>query len=199
MAVPILEIEGCKSAHRRLLATVEGLTEEQPRRPSRLANWTVAQVLTHIARNADSVVRRLEGAARGEVVDQYPGGVRGRESDIEAGAARSAHELVDDVRSSALAVEAACASLPPPAWDRLTRNVDGKEQPGRLVLFARWREVEVHHVDLNLGYSPTEWPTELVDAWLPDVLHGLAGRADPRSLLAWSLGRGPAPDLAPWG
>ena len=28
--------------------------------------------------------------------------------------------------------------------------------------FARWREVEVHRVDLGLGYEPEDWPAEYV-------------------------------------
>ncbi len=45
------------------------------RGPSLLPEWSDGHVLTHLARNADSVVRRMEGAARGELVDQYPGGL----------------------------------------------------------------------------------------------------------------------------
>ena len=57
-----------------------------PALPSLLPEWTRGHVLTHIARNADSFVRVLEAARRGEVVTQYEGGVAGRNADIEAGA-----------------------------------------------------------------------------------------------------------------
>jgi maleylpyruvate isomerase len=66
-------------------------------------------------------------------------------------------------------------------------------------VFSRWREVEVHHVDLGLGYEPTDWPAELVARWLPTVVRELPDRTDPTALLAWALGRGPAPALGPWG
>ena len=47
--------------------------------PSLLPGWSVGHVLTHIAApDADSVVWRLEGAARGELRDQYPGGLEQR-------------------------------------------------------------------------------------------------------------------------
>ncbi len=29
--------------------------------------------------------------------------------------------------------------------------------------FMRWREVEIHHADLDLGYGPTDWPAEFAD------------------------------------
>ncbi len=55
--------------------------------------WTVGHVLTHLARNAESHVRMLEGATMGEALEQYAGGYDQRAADIEAGADRSAHVL----------------------------------------------------------------------------------------------------------
>ena len=69
-------------------------------------------MLTHVARNADSVVRRLEGAARGELLDQYAGGLEQRRADIEAGAGRPAAELVADVVATSAAVARVMAELP---------------------------------------------------------------------------------------
>jgi maleylpyruvate isomerase len=192
-------IEGCRRSHATLLATVADLTDGDARRPSLLPDWTVGHVLTHIARNADSVTRRLEGAIRGEIVDQYPGGAAGREAEIESGAGRAGPALVEDVRRSAADMHDVCERMPAEAWSRLTRSVTGSESPAAKVVFGRWREVEVHHVDLGLGYTPAQWPRELVEACLPDVLTGLPQRADAAQLLAWALCRGPAPTIAPWG
>jgi maleylpyruvate isomerase len=153
-------------------------------------------VLSHIARNADSVVRRLQGAARGELLDQYPGGLTERAAHIEAGAGRGATELVADVRESAAAVETVFAALPAAAWDAPSRTARGIVEPSRDAVFSRWREVVVHHGDLGLADVP--FPAALVEAWLPRELPLLDGRADPSALLAWVLGRGPAPELTPW-
>src|ERR1041385_1496073 len=90
MTRPQIEIEGIRAAQERLLAAIENLTDDDMRAPSMLPGWTRGHVLTHVARNADSVVRRLEGAARGEVLDQYEGGAKGRADDIAHGAPRSA-------------------------------------------------------------------------------------------------------------
>ena len=57
-------IDGCLAAQATLLDALAGLADDAARRPSLLPDWTVGHVLTHIARNADSVVWRLEGAAR---------------------------------------------------------------------------------------------------------------------------------------
>ena len=77
-------IDGCRAAHAALLADLGGLTDAQARGPCALPDWTVGHLLTHIARNGDSVVRRLEGALRGEVLDQYVGGQAGRADEIAA-------------------------------------------------------------------------------------------------------------------
>src|SRR5467141_2554154 len=87
-------VNGCRDAQARLVASLSSLTDEEARRPSLLPGWTVGHLLTHISRNGDSLVRRLEGSLHGEVVEQYAGGAAGREAEIEAGAGRPAAALV---------------------------------------------------------------------------------------------------------
>ena len=70
--------------------------------------------------------------------------------------------------------------------------------PAEELPFRRLREVEVHHVDLGLGYSPAEWPAAYVDRELARSPPRLQARADGAPLAAWLLGRGPAPDLTSW-
>src|SRR5690349_21068961 len=95
MSSPMAAEQAARAAsHRRLLAALDGLTEEVARRPSRLPGWTVGHLLTHLARNADSMTRRLRAGARDEVVDHYPGGAEQRTGEIEQGAGRPAAELV---------------------------------------------------------------------------------------------------------
>jgi len=195
---PTVEIAGCRAAHEKLSVTLEPLTEATIRAPSRLPGWTVGHVLAHLARNADSVLRRLLGAIEDRVVDQYAGGPRGRAAEIERSAALSLEVLVADVRTSSAAVDRVVEAVPGQAWERLTRSVSGALAPARLVVYSRWREVEVHLVDLGLGYTPAEWPAALVERWLPEALDGLPGRADQRELLRWISGRGAPPGLAPW-
>ena len=132
------------------------------------------------------------------MADQYEGGAAGREAEIEAGASRSAADLLADLRTACAAVDVAFAGHPADAWDGLGRGVDGDEAPVATLPFGRWREVEVHLVDLDVGYEPSAWPTALAERWLPKLLPELAGRSDPVALLAWTLRRGPAPPLEPW-
>ncbi len=187
---------GCAAAQAALDARLVGLDDAIARSPSRLPDWSVGHVLTHLARNADSVVWRLEGASRGELRDQYPGGLEQRLSDIEAGAGRPAAELVADVGASSAAVERVMTELPSAAWDAPSRTSRGVVEPSRDALLSRWREVVVHHGDLDLG--PVPIPPALVEAWLPRELPRLAERTDGAELLAWIIGRGDAPALVPW-
>lgn len=91
------------------------------------------------------------------------------------------------------------ASLPDRVWGRPVRTVAGGEHPAALLPFRRWREVEVHLVDLGCGVDPDEWSDGLVRRALPQLVADLSDRADHRQLMAWLLGRGPAPGLGPWG
>ena len=102
--------------------------------------------------------------------------------------------------------DAAWATVPDEAWGRLTRGVGGRLAPLDDVLFSRWREVEVHHVDLGLGYRPRDWPEDYVAQELARQLAALPRRLpDPvstRQLLAWLIGRADQPgtiELYPWG
>lgn len=189
-------LDGCRAAHRRLRATLGRLDDDVVRTPSRLPDWSVGHLLTHLARNAESHVRILRAARAGEHVEQYPGGRAERNGDIEAGAGRSAAELADDVTHTAQELEDAWVAMTPEAWAGHGLS-GGRPWPCRQLPFYRWREVEVHHVDLGLGYDLAEWPEPYVEAELPRVLAALPQRisdADARrQLLAWLLGRADQP------
>jgi maleylpyruvate isomerase len=197
-------IAGCAQAHRRLRVTLGQLDDDIARSPSRLPDWTIGHLLTHIARNADSHVRILEGALAGEEVEQYEGGAEQRQADIEAGAGRSAGELVDDVITTFVRLEDTFERMTPEAWDGSGLS-GGQRWPCRDLPLFRWREVEVHHVDLGLGYEVVDWPEEYVAAELPIALSALPLRiTDPATravVLGWLLGRNDQPgtiELQPW-
>jgi maleylpyruvate isomerase len=196
---PILEIEGCLAAHAKLVTVAGGLTDEIVHRPSLLPEWSVGHVLAHLARNAEAMHRRIEAALRGEMIEQYQGGAAGRAASIDAGAHRAANELVADVVEWSQRLDMTFASLPEEGWRRTVRSVAGGEYPISALPFRRWREVEIHIVDLNVGPTAAEWPDRLVGLLLPRLLSGLSKRANERELMAWALGRGPAPELDYWG
>lgn len=135
----------------------------------------------------------VEGAARGEVLDQYVGGVEGRAADIDAGAPRPAAEQLDDVVTSATQLADALAAMPTGAWDNRIRPTAGetvaREAPG-----MRLFEVEVHHADLGRGFGPADWQPEFARFGLERVARRLRRHASVIGApAAWRL---VAPDAA---
>jgi maleylpyruvate isomerase len=176
----------------RLLASAGALTDTGVREPSLLPGWTRGHVLTHIARNADGLGNLLRWARTGITTPMYASR-EARQADIEAGAGRSAADLAADVQATAIAFAAEAASLPDEAWTAQVQGLTGPPIPGRGVLDWRLRELEIHHVDLAVGYRPGDWPGEFVTASLPGVAGEFAGREDTPSCLLQPDGSGLGP------
>ena len=165
------------AAHRRMLASASRMTDDDCRGPSLLPGWSRGHVLTHWARNADGQSRMLLAAMRGEIAAQYPGGDAQRERDIGAGAARPARLILSDARTAIDKIEDVWRRMPADAWLRPTAARTGT-RPAWISVWARWRESEIHHVDLDAGYAHGQWPAEFVDLLLPRVVPTLATRLD---------------------
>jgi maleylpyruvate isomerase len=165
-------------SYARLMRALERLTDEQVAAASLLPGWTRGHLLTHIARNADSHVRLLTAAARGEKVEQYVGGAEGRAADIDVGATRSWAELVSDLDQSAIRLFETWEGVPESTWDEEIVAIHGGQRAW-VCVFSRWRETEIHHVDLGLGYAPDDWSPAFVRASLPHLVETLDGRLPP--------------------
>jgi maleylpyruvate isomerase len=176
MTRPVSLLEEVQASTDRLLRRINGLTDRAARGPSHLPGWTRGHVLTHLARNADAQVRMIEGSLAGQVVEQYVGGPAGRADEIEAGAPRTGRDLVDDVTSSAERLQAAWDAMPDDAWALMQQSSTGPRSIERGVR-SRWREVEVHFLDLDLLYTSADWPNAFVHEFLPSTLDGMAARA----------------------
>jgi len=207
------ELDGVVAAHARLGARIDGLTDDQARQPSRLPGWSVGHVLTHVARNADGLRRMVEGAHRGEQAMQYPGGMAQRNEEIDAGADRPAGALVEDVRATSSAFEAAATELDADQWATGSGLAAFGVVSVSEIPFRRRREVVVHHSDLGLEGADNwlEWPSDFVTAELRRMtmqfarthpmgvatLPPAARAAPPAQQLAWLFGRIDIPGLDP--
>lgn len=163
------------AAHRRMWTSASEMTDDDCRAPSLLPGWSRGHVLAHWARNADGQTRMLLAAMRGETAAQYPGGDAQREADIQAGAARPAQLILQDARDAIDRVEDTWRRMPAEAWSRPTAARIG-QRPAWKSVWARWRETEIHHVDLDTGYTHDRWPPEFVSIMLPRVLPTLQAR-----------------------
>jgi maleylpyruvate isomerase len=99
----------------------------------------------------------------------YAGGQAGRAADIEAGVDRHIGDVRLDLSDSAERLLGAFADFPA---DGLTREVvfgAGKTGFGWEIPLMRTREVEIHHVDVDAGYTPAHWSERFVQRTLDQL------------------------------
>ena len=75
------------------------------------------------------------------------------------------------------------------------RFPSGTVAPAARIVWSRLCEVEIHHVDLNAGYGPADWPPAfakrlLHEATIPDGVSG-----PDYALAGWITGRSDGSDL----
>ena len=160
------EIEAATS---RLLATAKTLSDAEVPAPSGLPGWSRGHVLTHVARNADSLVNLLTWAATGVEHPQYPS-MQARDTAIEAGASRGAAEQLADIEASHQRFQDAVAAVPAGHWQHEVRWLSGEPRPATKIPDARLREVAIHHIDLDAGYSASDWSSQFALRILVSVL-----------------------------
>jgi maleylpyruvate isomerase len=176
-------------SHERLIATAVALSDQQAGEPSLLPGWSRGHVLTHVARNADGLRNLLIWARTGVETPQYASQEE-RDTQIEAGAARSAAELADDLTSSAAAFMAAARELTGDSWNAEVRAMRGPAHPAWFTLLRRLTEVEIHHVDLDAGYGPADWPDWFVTDMLYQVTGGIVGKDGAPAVTVTDAGTG---------
>ncbi|MEV0806789.1 maleylpyruvate isomerase family mycothiol-dependent enzyme [Micromonospora sp. NPDC050200] len=173
---PLLLTGEVDGATTRLLRAAGALDAADVAAPSLLPGWTRGHVLAHLARNADGFVNLLTAARTGEPVPMYAS-TAARAADIEAGAPRPPAAHLDDLRRSAERFAEAVAAMPVEAWSATVETRRGPWKAAMLV-WGRLREIEVHHVDLDVGYRPADWPAAFAHHLLHEVVTGLAARTD---------------------
>ncbi len=175
MSEPTDFLQSVRASSAELVQDVEAQrwSDTDAATPSLCPGWTRGHVLTHLARNADGIAATLAAAMRDEIVARYPDGWDARNADIDAGADRPLATLLADVRESAQRLDRVLGALTDAeAWQRPTEN----GHPAQYWLAQRWREVEIHRVDLAGSYTPDRWPPLFVATLLPEVARTLAER-----------------------
>ncbi|MET7861540.1 maleylpyruvate isomerase family mycothiol-dependent enzyme [Streptomyces sp. NPDC005318] len=147
------DLGAVREATDRLLSATGKLDDTTVAEPSRLPGWSRGHVLAHLSRNADALVNVLQG--RPMYADSET-----RERDIERDAPRPLAEQLADVRESADLFLAAAAE--PADWSRTITMRNGVTDSASRVPFRRRIEVELHHVDLGIGYELEDLPDEFV-------------------------------------
>ncbi|MCY7396193.1 MAG: maleylpyruvate isomerase family mycothiol-dependent enzyme, partial [Nocardioides sp.] len=187
-------LDALRAATHRLVRGVDRMPDDAWSGPSLLPGWSRAHVVAHLTLQGEEMARDVEGARTG---DQVPVSSTGQHDDLDHLAGAPTADLRERLLGSttrvaeALAGSGALADLPSDLADR------------------RWREVEIHHADLDAGYSSADWSPAFVDRLLDAVTADPAPPTDAvlqdGSARRWVLGaggpvvRGPAHALAWWG
>ncbi|MGV9666736.1 maleylpyruvate isomerase family mycothiol-dependent enzyme [Nocardia niigatensis] len=156
LADTVALLDTVAAATGRLLPAIAALGDADLVEPSLLPGWTRGHVLAHLSRNADSLVNLLLWARTGIETPQYASQFL-READIEAGAPRALREQLEDFTASAERWLDLARVMPADRWPTLVRNRQGGEIPATRIPWMRLLEVEIHHVDLAIGYTPADW------------------------------------------
>jgi maleylpyruvate isomerase len=157
-------------ATRRLVRAADSLTDEQYAEPSGLPGWTRGHVLAHLALNAEGLSGALGGVVEGRRVPMYAS-QEARNGDIDDLAAHPPSVLRTRLLGGCTDLSDAIAAVPEDAAETTIDRVPGGTAfTVADVPWMRLREVEIHHVDLAVGYDRSSWSPEfaahLLDAML---------------------------------
>ncbi|MFB6807889.1 maleylpyruvate isomerase family mycothiol-dependent enzyme [Streptomyces sp. NPDC056387] len=158
------DLQSVREATDRLLTAVAKLDNAALAGESHLPGWTRGHVLAHLARNADALVNVLAGRPMYESAEA-------RDSDIERDAPRTLDVQLADLRETHAGFLAQTER--DQDWSRTVELRNGVTDLASNVPFRRLVEVELHHVDLNIGYELSDLPEEftareiafLADRW----------------------------------
>ncbi|KUF13844.1 maleylpyruvate isomerase family mycothiol-dependent enzyme [Streptomyces silvensis] len=201
----VRDLASVRDATERLLAAATDLDNVSTAEPSLLPGWTRGHVLAHVARNADALVNVLAGRP------MYVSGAA-RDADIERDAPRPIADHLVDLRESAARLEAQAAL--PADWSRTITMRNGVTDSASRVPFRRWVELELHLVDLGVGYDLEDLSAEFLERETDFLTARFSGNPDvPATSVtdgtrAWRTGRaaekpevtvaGPPPALVGW-
>ncbi|MFD0269999.1 maleylpyruvate isomerase family mycothiol-dependent enzyme [Streptomyces sp. NPDC127106] len=194
-----------REATERLLTAVAHLDNAALAEESHLPGWSRGHVLAHLSRNADALVNVFAGRPMYDSAEA-------RDKDIEEGAGRPLREQLADLRASHDRFMAQTEG--DQDWSRTVELRGGVTDLASNVPFRRLVEVELHHVDLNVGYGLEDLPEEftgreidfLADRWSarPEVPPTALVADDGRTWRTGSAGEpavtvsGPAAALLAW-
>lgn len=137
--------------------------------PSLVPGWTRRHVAAHVGLNARALTHLTEWAATGVETPMYASPDE-RDADIAFAATLPARALRNLSAHAAVHLDVEWRDLEPAAWEAQVRTAQGRVVPARETVWMRTREVWVHAVDLDHGASFRQFPPELVDALLADVM-----------------------------
>ena len=191
----------------RLVRTVDSLEDDAWAGPSLLPGWDRAHVVAHLALNAEGIARALRGVVTDEDDTTQPRTMydsdEKRDADIAELARLEPAGIRDRLLAATTLLHDAIDAVPPDRWEaRIERTPGGRAIRADAFPGMRLREIEIHHVDLGVGYAPADWSP----AFAEHLLDAMSKRTAPRgafevkpldSTRTWMLGEGEADHSVP--
>jgi len=195
----------------RLVRTVDGLDDTALAGPSALPGWSRAHVVAHLALNSEGLAGVLEARARRETATMYASD-EDRNRDIEELAVADPSVLRERFLAGTTLFVDAVEALPDEYWtESFERTPGGRRIHYSAIPGMRLREVEIHHVDLDAGFTPAGWSDAFAAALISAMVKRELSEESFRVLatdlaLSWEVGAdpgsttvsGPVGDLACW-
>jgi maleylpyruvate isomerase len=207
MTAPTELLDWWERGEQRLGTALGRLTDEEFPAPSLLPDWSRAQLLAHLARNADALVNLLSWARTGVETPMYPS-PGARDAAIAETATLPPAELREEVLDATRRLAGAVAEMPDPAWSVQVRTPQGHTVPASFVPWMRSREVWVHSVDLDAGIGFADIPDDVLAALADDVFRMWDARDQVPDVAVfagdreWGTGAlavaGPLPEVVAW-
>jgi maleylpyruvate isomerase len=158
-----------RESTQRLVRTVDSLPETAFAEPCGLPAWTRAQLVAHLTLNAEGLADALTGLVQGEPTPMYRSR-DARDEDIDKLGAAESSELRDRLLAATTQLADAVAAVPEDAWGtEIERVPGGPVFRAGAVPGMRLREVEIHHADLDAGYTRGDWSPEFATLLLDSM------------------------------
>ncbi|MEY9931269.1 maleylpyruvate isomerase [Catenulispora sp. GP43] len=171
-------IEAIRSSSARVIRALSAMDDREARQPSALPGWTRAHVVGHLIQSGDAYLWLMAVARDG--VEPWPRAERAAMArELEDLAARPVAELVDGLADRMDRLVRVSEVMPVERWDTLVQALAGWRHPAWYILRRCLRELETHHLDLDVGYRTDDWPAPYVAWALEDTLSTLAARGFP--------------------
>lgn len=188
------------------LGATAQLSDADVRQPSALPDWTVGQVIGHVAANADALGNLADWARTGVETPMYAS-LEARNAAIAEARNLPAGQLIEWFTVSDEELNAKLDELSADQWQVPVATRKGPV-PASAIPWLRAREVYIHATDLGLGIGFEDLPADFLAELVADICaaRGLNPAGLPQGpqseVAAWLAGRPHtlvgAPELGPW-
>lgn len=202
-SIALPHFDETEHATTRYLRALTELGDRDLQAPSLLPGWSRAHVVTHLARQADALAHALTAVLNGEDAWMYSSQTA-RDEEIDQGASRGAAALREDAEASVERFRDVAGRLDAGHLSTPVSRLPGGPafMPAGDAATKRWTELEIHHADLGLDYTPADWPVDF-SCYVIGARQDELGLDGPSMTLSstdvdglWKLGSGQGPEVS---